>query len=134
MTSFVTEWPNKPDQPDPNSRPWGPTRNWPQIGFHRVYYSLLDYQELPFSDPTHLFDDVILEWSLTRTDWTGKTNAKLNKKFTYGPVDNIPLIALVLNIRKSEVIRYSIKPLKTAIAMRCEANLRLPNRLSNILE
>ena len=29
-----------------------------------MIYSTLNHQKLPFSDPTHLFDDVILEWSL----------------------------------------------------------------------
>ena len=29
-----------------------------------MIYSTVNHQELPFSDPTHLFDDVILEWSL----------------------------------------------------------------------
>ena len=27
-------------------------------------YSTVNHQKLPFSDPTHLFDGVILEWSL----------------------------------------------------------------------
>ena len=35
-----------------------------------MIYSTLNHQELPFSDPTHppthLFDDVILEWSLNK--------------------------------------------------------------------
>ena len=29
-----------------------------------MIYSTVNHQKLPFSDPTHLFDDVILEWSL----------------------------------------------------------------------
>ena len=30
-----------------------------------MIYSTVNHQKLPFSDPTHLFDDVILEWSLS---------------------------------------------------------------------
>ena len=32
-----------------------------------MIYSTVAHQKLPFFDPTHLFDDVILEWSLSST-------------------------------------------------------------------
>ena len=31
-----------------------------------MIYSTVNHQKMPFSDPTHPFDDVILEWSLGR--------------------------------------------------------------------
>ena len=31
-----------------------------------MIYSTVNHQKLPFSDPTHLFDDVILEWPLMK--------------------------------------------------------------------
>ena len=35
-----------------------------------MIYSTVNHQRLPISDPTHLFDDVILEWSLTKMERT----------------------------------------------------------------
>ena len=56
------------------------------------------------------------------------------KKKTHGPIDNIPLNDFGLYVRNKEVITHSNKPLSVVIAIKCDANLRLPSRRSNILE
>ena len=53
---------------------------------------------------------------------------------TYGPTVRIPLVTFGLNVTNAEVITHSRIPLKVVIAIKCEANFLLPNRLSNILK
>ena len=57
------------------------------------------------------------------------------KKFnTYGPMVKIPLVDFGLKFINAEVITHSKMPLKVVIAIKCEANFRLPSLLSNILK
>ena len=57
-----------------------------------MIYSTVNHQKFPFSEPTHLFDDVVLEWSLMQLELLLKFKIQWHKQLHIIQIQLIYLI------------------------------------------